>query len=530
VNGLSLPYGDVKFLWEPARFGWAFTLGRAFHLTSAEKYARAFWKYFDRFDSANPPFQGPHWVSGQEVAIRLMALVWSAQVFAHAKASTTARLARLAIAIAHHAVRIPPTLVYARSQANNHLVTEAVALYVAGAALDHKPWRTLGWRWLNRALQRQISSYGEYIQHSVNYHRLMLHSALLADSVRRGRSEQWPAASRQALTRASHWLFSMVDPISGSTPNLGANDGALLLPLASAAFPDFRPTVQAAARAFLRADLPPGDWDELSLWLGLPAASHAADSTAYAAEHLRGKNSWVYLHASQFRSRLGHMDQLHLDLWWRGLNLLSDAGTVLYNAPPPWNNPLVSSAVHNLVSPDGREQMTRAGRFIVLDWFPAVTKRVLALDPSVVGRLVGSHRGYERLGIRYERSVTLLQRERWRVRDELIFTRPRHHPIRLHWLVLDGQWTLRQTGMQTRLRLRTPLGWITLEITGQGLDAAPEVTLIRAGKTLLGPRPAQPYEGFLSRTYAEKVPALSLSLDASASRSCSFTTEIILPR
>jgi len=52
---------DVKFLWEPARFGWAFTLGRAYYLTKlsksrkppksdpAEKYAEAFWKYFEKF-------------------------------------------------------------------------------------------------------------------------------------------------------------------------------------------------------------------------------------------------------------------------------------------------------------------------------------------------------------------------------------------------------------------------------------------------------------------------------------------------
>ena len=36
------------------------------------------------------------------------------------------------------------------------------------------------------------------------------------------------------------------------------------------------------------------------------------------------------------------MDQLHLDLWWRGLNIAQDAGTYLYNADPPWDNPLVT--------------------------------------------------------------------------------------------------------------------------------------------------------------------------------------------
>ncbi|HVN14893.1 MAG TPA: hypothetical protein VMT73_04065, partial [Anaerolineales bacterium] len=30
---------DIKFIWEPARFGWAFTLGRAYTITQDEKYA-----------------------------------------------------------------------------------------------------------------------------------------------------------------------------------------------------------------------------------------------------------------------------------------------------------------------------------------------------------------------------------------------------------------------------------------------------------------------------------------------------------
>ena len=47
----------------------------------------------------------------------------------------------------------------------------------------------------------------------------------------------------------------MIDPASGQTPNLGANDGALIFPLSSNPINDFRPTVQAAARAFL-ADKP----------------------------------------------------------------------------------------------------------------------------------------------------------------------------------------------------------------------------------------------------------------------------------
>ncbi len=99
---------DVKFIWEPARVGWAFTLGRAFHIKGNEKYAEAFWRNTENFLDANPAYFGPHWMSGQEAAIRLMAFTWSAQVFSGAKASTPQRLARLAEAVEEHAERIPP--------------------------------------------------------------------------------------------------------------------------------------------------------------------------------------------------------------------------------------------------------------------------------------------------------------------------------------------------------------------------------------------------------------------------------------
>ena len=73
----SHPIPDIKYIWEPARFGWAFTLGRAYHLTNNESYPEAFWCYFEIFQDANPVNQGPDWESAQEVALRLIALTTS---------------------------------------------------------------------------------------------------------------------------------------------------------------------------------------------------------------------------------------------------------------------------------------------------------------------------------------------------------------------------------------------------------------------------------------------------------------------
>jgi hypothetical protein len=523
---------DIKFVWEPARFGWAYLLSRAYYLTKDESFAEAFWENYEAFLDSNPPYLGPNWMSGQEVAIRLMVLVWADQVFQTAAASSAERRARLARSVAAHAARIPPTLVYARAQNNNHLVTEAAGLYTAGLALPDHPqaseWRALGWRWLNWAFRHQISSYGEYIQQSTNYHRVMLQTALWVNAIK---DADWPGLTLQSLGRATHWLFSMLDPASGRTPNLGANDSALILPLSVTPFNDFRPTVQAAARAFLRFQMPGGVWDEMSLWLGLDEHEKAYESSLYLADHLRGPDSWAYLRATQFPSRLGHMDQLHLDLWWHGLNVAQDAGTYLYNADPPWDNPLVSTRIHNTVTVDGQDQMTRGGRFMTLDWFPAYSKSVVPIDDTVLGQVVGYHNGYP--GVRHERTVRIYTDERWVVEDELTSDEP--HIYRLHWLLPDWEWKTENGDTGFGIRLKSSFGWIALRILAVPQLPANDshITLIRAGERLAGAGAGEgevlPFEGWASPTYGEKIPALSLAFEVQSEQTMKFTTEFIFP-
>src|SRR3990172_1870765 len=243
LSALYSQIPDIKFIWEPARFGWAFTLGRGFHLTQENKYAGAFWKYFENFIESNPVNFGPHWMNGQEVAIRMMSLVWAAHVFETAPATSPARRGQLLQSITQHATHIPPSLVYARSQNNNHLVTEAAAIYTAGLFFKNPKWRALGWKWLNWSFQKQIGDYGEYIQHSTNYHRVMLQAALWVNFIKQ---DAFSASTSQAIARSAHWLFSLLDNASGLTPNLGANDGALIFPLSVTGFRDYRSTLQDA--------------------------------------------------------------------------------------------------------------------------------------------------------------------------------------------------------------------------------------------------------------------------------------------
>jgi len=509
---------DIKLIWEPARFGWVFDLGRWAVLTGSPTPAEIFWRYFEQFSRANPPYRGPNWASAQEAALRLGALGFAAQVFAAAPSTTPARLEALGAALVYHARRIPPTLSYARAQNNNHLLTESLGLLLAAAVLpdqaEAETWRRLGWRWLCRGLLSQITPDGTYAQHSLNYHRLMLAAALWAGITLPRLELSWPPLVRERLAAATGWLLAQLDPASGRVPNLGHNDGADILPLSGGDFRDYRPVAQAAARAFLdRPCLEPGPWDELSLWLGLlstPAAAPRLElpQESPAVYRLNGERSWATLRGVHFTHRPAHADQLHVDLWFAGRNIALDAGTYQYNAAPPWDNGLATTAVHNTLSVDGADQMVRAGRFRWTDWAQAA---VVRLAPDC---LAAEHAGYARLGLRHRRQLRQLAGDVWEIEDwlePLPQTAAREHHLELHWLLPDGPFEVRPDGVMLQLPDQT----ITLTLSA---DLPLALQLIRAGEVLTGDPVGDPRRGWVSWYYAQKSPALAVVAGCRSSR------------
>lgn len=539
------PWGaeDPKFIWEPARFGWAFTLGRAYLLSGDERYPESFWHYFETFQAANPLNRGPNWVSAQEVALRILAFAFAGQIFAPSPHATQNRTWELATAIAQHAERIPPSLLYARAQNNNHLLSEAAGLITAAACLPQHPqarrWAKLGWKWFNRGLMQQIDKDGAYSQNSTNYHRLMLQLALWVNAIQRfSKASTFNLKSASPhLQLAARWLLCLTDPETGRAPNLGPNDGANILALTVQPFDDYRPTLQAASRAFLgEPAFEPGAWDELSVWLKVEGGkSNVQPSTCNPRpDHpatLRAKNSWAYLRAANFSGRPGHADQLHLDLWWRGLNLAQDAGTYRYNADPPWDNALTRTQVHNTITINQQEQMTRAGRFLYLDRAQAEIVRREKADDGTWQRIVARHAGYRKLGIIHRRAVTVHRDGRWVVEDHLQASTGRRSPVigRLHWLLPDWPWKLNHENL--KLELQSPHGWISLQVSlGKNLQPLTfNSQLIRAGELLSGDGEAAPYMGWVSPTYAQKIPALSWSVQANVPLPFTFTSEWRFP-
>jgi len=502
---------DIKLIWEPARFDWAIWLAKAFYFTQEEKYALCFWENWCRFSRSNPVNIGPNWQSGQEIALRLLACVISLHFFKGSRTFTQDRTKQLLLSIARHAERLPATVAYAKAQNNNHLISEAVGLYCAGIFLSAHPgaarWRRLGKKWFTQAILSQIDSSGEYIQHSANYQRMMLTISIWMQIMISAAEDQLPAHVIDKLAKSAIWLKNLLDQSSGRAPNFGHNDGSFPLPFTICGYDDYRPVVQAAFRTFLPGTaFEPGVWDDFSLWLGLgsPYSSlrETPELSTPSIHRIGERDSWASLRAAQYCSRPAHADQLHVDIWHRGINLARDAGTFLYNAPLPWQNSLAGTRVHNTITIGNHDQMLHTGRFLWLDWAQAA---LIEIRPSSVK---ASHDGYRKMGIIHQRKLEKAGDGIWLITDELSPHRTATvscESICLHWLIGDFPYQK----VDGSLLFSAPCGDFSLEIWTEPQEQNNQLGIIRAGESLNG-FTKDPILGWYSPTYGVKEPALSI--------------------
>jgi asparagine synthase (glutamine-hydrolysing) len=466
--------GDIKDVWEPSRFACAYYLVRAFAMTGDEKYPAAFWELFDSWRQTNPPNMGPNWKCGQETALRTMAWCFALYGFWRAKATTPRRVADIAKLIAVQADRIAGNIDYAISQKNNHALSEAVGLLTAGLLFPEfksaRRWESIGRRVLEQEVPRQVYADGSFVQQSMNYHRVMLHDCLWAIRLADLNGDPLSSPLCDRIGKAGEFLFEMLDPESGRVPNYGANDGALILPLAACDYLDYRPTVQTARYvATLKRSLPPGPWDEMLLWLNgkdaaaAPLAAETPTSSRFDAGGyytLRSARSWCMVRCHTYRDRPAHVDMLHLDLWHDGINVLGDTGTYKYFTPdrPQLERSLPDISAHNTVEVDGAGPLSRVSRFI---WMPWPKARCLEHRHNL---WQGEHYAYNRppWHVVHRRTVDLIGDDEWRITDEL--SGEGDHDVTLRWHLAEGEGRL--DDQYTALELSLPRGRVLLTIEG----------------------------------------------------------------
>jgi Heparinase II/III-like protein/Heparinase II/III N-terminus len=521
----NLQSTDVKLVWEVGRFPQAYAMARAaaFRPELSQKLSDSIAEQIRSFRVANQFGQGVHWASSQEIVFRIMAWLFAYRVMDGLGFPLNDKL--IANAIYETALHTDRYIAYAkRCVYNNHLLSEAFGLLLGGILLPTAPqaekWRSGALEILTREAAQQVADDGGYIQNSHNYHRLALQVYLLAHAFMGHDSpNQW----RCAMERSLDFLVAHQNETDGCLPNYGANDGGMPAILSTCDFSDFRPTLQATSIASRGERIyPPGPWDEEAAWLlgphmlDVPIRSLNRTSVSFATSGyhvLRGfdRGTFAAFRCGTVLDRFSQIDMLHLDVWWRGHNVLVDPGSYLYNGPAEWHNHFHRTASHNTATIDGHDQMFHHRKFKNLYWTEA---RLLRFeDKGTYALCEGEHYGYRRQPGQcvHRRSVFFFKDDLWIVVDTL--TGIGEHAVRLHWLAGDFPYTRDSIGGS--LNLHTPSGDFTINVLN--MDGEPLQSSVVVGSE-------QPIRGWLSRYYGEKIPVPSFEVSVRREFPCRIVT------
>ena len=381
------PGGDIKDTWEFSRFDWAVCMAQRIACGDGSESTRLH-AWLDDWVAHNPPFRGPNWQCGQEASLRVLHLALTALILDEIDEPAVGLLDLVGV----HLRRIAATTSYARCQQNNHLSSEAAALFIGGSWLaragrtDGQRFESKGRKLLETAANECVCEDGTFSQYSATYQRLYLDTCSLAELWRKRCSlPPFHNAFASRVHSCVAWLDAIVDPVAGDAPNVGGNDGAMLLPVGLSRYRDFRPSLHLAGASFNQPVSCPLDEASRCLldWLGVPPATGHGPPTDHCFPDggfivARGPVSHLVFRLPAFRFRPAHADALHVDLWVRGVNVLRDSGSHRYSGvgADAWFS---STAAHCTVELDGRSQMPQLGKFLFGAW---LRPRELSFLPS----------------------------------------------------------------------------------------------------------------------------------------------------
>ncbi len=395
---------------------------------------------------ANPPGRRPGW---EPYPLSLRVVNWVIALAALGPRVGEGRRARIAGSLAAQGRFLARHL--ERHIGGNHLLKNAKALFILGAALDcpeAEVWRAQGRQLLLDGVEHQVLADGGHVERSPLYHGIVLEDVLdvLALAAAAGPSllsGTQLAALGGAARRMTTWLARMRHPDGGL---------ALFNDCVVAGEPEPGALLGYAARV-LACEPSPGGTVALAesgyFVVQRGQARAVIDCGAIGPDELPA-------HA--------HADTLSFELSWAGRRVVVDAGTAEY-ALDDLRRYVRSTAAHNTVRVDEVEQSEVWDSFRVGRRARPGRARLAEAADDVV--FAGAHDGYARLGVIHHRHIVATDTA-WVVVDELR-GRGRHrfesylhlHPdLRLE----AGEQGWRVVGDRGDLRVR-PIGAVICEET-----------------------------------------------------------------
>lgn len=382
IPDLSEEAGDIKYVWEKSRFTYLLTLIRYDYHFEKDLSERIF-NDIECWIEANPINCGPNWRCSQEISLRILNWNYALQYYKHSDALTEERwlkIQRVIYASLHHVYHhINFSRIAVR---NNHAITETMFLALSNILFpfipETKRWSQKGEKWFEREIAYQIYEDGTFLQFSMNYHRVVVQLLNLGISVYHINDKKFSDIVYDRAYKSVNFLYQCMQDGNGKLPNYGSNDGAWFFPLSNSDYRDYRPQLNALHYTLTGIDLDKNFDKEESFWLGRIHIDKVRERISKKQGTIsfnvggyylcRQNDVLTFVRCGNHKDRPAQADNLHIDIWYRGDNVLRDSGTYKYNTSKDMLDYFMGTRSHNTVVVDNKSQMLKGGRFIWYYW------------------------------------------------------------------------------------------------------------------------------------------------------------------
>jgi hypothetical protein len=533
--------GDVKYLWEPNRHLHLVTLAQGWALTGRRAYIEALETQLDSWFLACPFGRGPNWSAALEAGMRLVnwSVAWQLAASGPKGGCDEEFKGRWLRSIYEHAHFVRHFL-SAHSSANNHLIGEALGLYIAGTTWPHwremREWGAAAKQILEREALAQNAPDGVNREHASWYQHFVGEMLIVAMLAGRAAGQPFPAEVEARIESMLDFVASIMDA-GGNVPMFGdADDGHLLRLDPSPDYAPFRSLLALGALLFRRGDFKEKakGLDDRARWLYGEDADAAWDALDPEATHLPLRQTFpeggFYVLGSRFDTQdeiravvdagplgytaiaaHGHADALSFTLSVAGREFLVDSGTYAYHTQEQWRQYFRGTAAHNTLRVDGLDQSEQGGNFLWLRKARAGCS--LWLSSAEKDCFEGWHDGYQRLEdpVRHRRLVELDKRNRLLVVEDSL-EMSQAHDIELFF------------HCDERCRVDAVEGGFVLE--RDGITAT--LTLPPSGTSELYRGSQAPIAGWVSRRFDRREPSTTIVWRARLAAPALLRTEIAL--
>lgn len=391
VQDYSTQSGDIKFVWEKSRFTFIYTLIRDEQINGTDHSSYIFGE-INSWISANPLNYGPNYKCSQEISLRVLNWIFALYYYSDKNVIDQITWELIMDSIAGQMHHVFANINFSRiAVRNNHAITETLALFIVGTLFPHfdnsKKWVNKGKKWIEEEVSYQIYDDGTFLQFSMNYHRVLIQLLTLGLIVAERNDNPFSSLVYVRAYKSLNFLFQCQEGPEGMLPNYGANDGALFFPLNHCEYRDYSPQLNALHKFLTHKNLyeNTGEWEEDSEWLGLSIEASNIVSFEPIKKLLgiqsfinggyyliRDKRTFTFIRCGKHKDRPSQADNLHIDIWVDGKNILPDSGSYKYNTAPAVLRYFMGTRSHNSLMINDEDQMLKGSRFIWYYWTQAI--------------------------------------------------------------------------------------------------------------------------------------------------------------